>query len=54
MREVEDMKRHPENHKGYNDVQAMFDYILNKEDWCLWQAFTEAYWKPGAAPSLDQ
>jgi hypothetical protein len=28
MCEVEDMKRHSENYKGYNDVQAMFDGIF--------------------------
>ena len=32
MREVEDMKRHPENYRGYNDAQAMFDDILGEED----------------------
>lgn len=32
MREVENMKKHPENYKGYTDVRAMFDDILSEED----------------------
>jgi DNA-damage-inducible protein J len=32
MREVEDMKRHPENYKGYKNAQEMFDEILSEED----------------------
>lgn len=28
IREVEDMKRHPENYKSYTDVDAMFKELL--------------------------
>ncbi len=28
MREVEDMKRHPENYKSYDDVDVMFKELL--------------------------
>lgn len=28
IREVEDMKLHPEKYKGYNDVDAMFKELL--------------------------
>ena len=29
MREVEDMKKHPERYKGYTDVDVMFKEILS-------------------------
>lgn len=29
MREVEDMKLHPEKYKGYNDVDEMFKELLS-------------------------
>jgi len=32
MREVEEMKRHPEGAKGYTDIHQMFDDILAAED----------------------
>ena len=31
MREVETMRHHPENSKGYTDVHTMFDEILAEE-----------------------
>ena len=31
MREVEAMKKHPELYKGYQNVQEMFEDILNEE-----------------------
>ena len=31
IREVEDMKKHPENYKGYDNAEDMFNEILNKE-----------------------
>jgi len=32
LREVEDMRKHPEKYKGYHDVAGMIDDILAEED----------------------